>query len=169
VGRILRLTLKSCGILVVLVLLAGCGQVNSPAERQEKKAGVEQAVQEPKEKKRAEDAHMSQAEIDAAKAAAADVEVTHSAGASARSKAQRAGSFARGPATQKERTRIEELNCRLERYAYEQGMSQKEKRAFSRELADYVMHSEHEETDAWDAADALGVPRYGNYCKVGGE
>jgi hypothetical protein len=48
VGQTPGLTLIGCGLLVVSVVLFGCGQASSPVEKHEKRGGVEQvAEQEP--------------------------------------------------------------------------------------------------------------------------
>jgi hypothetical protein len=158
VGRILRFTLIGCStVLVLAVALAGCGQANSPTERQEKKEGAEQAVREPPQKNPTPDTTMSQAEIDAAKEAAADVEVTRNevAAASATALAQASASAA---------IWREEQGCRMERCADLKGMDRQERRAFAREIVDYL--AEHERSDVEDALDAMGVPLY-TYCEVG--
>ena len=63
--------------LASLLVVAGCGQPSSPVERQENKEGVEQATKEKSTPNpEGETTTMSTSEADAAKAAAAEQEIT---------------------------------------------------------------------------------------------
>jgi len=101
-----------------------------------------------------------QASADAAKAAAADAEVTHDAQASAET-----GSVVAGTSGE-EREEQAEGSCRLVNYVADEGMSQQEGAAFSEQVANEMMADIEADPSmtggpAQNAAlDRLDVPRY---------
>jgi hypothetical protein len=157
-------------VVAAFAVLYGCGQTNSPPEKQEKQAGAEQVAREKdenkvatKEKAASGFTKAEQKKADTAKAAAS-ASALESASASAQGE--------NSPA--EERQRVMELECTLDRYAQENYLSVNEQQALTDKalnIKEAHMERYPNDTDYYilDAYYELGVPDYGDYCEVAGE
>ena len=147
-------------VLVALVTFYGCGQ-SSPAPEQGEEAvgGNKPERTEPKNTPKPETTARvapgytasEQASADAAKAAAADAEVTHDQAASASA------------------ARFSEMNqndCRIQQFAIEEGMSEAEYQAWTDEMVEAIARDFEEGGDftVKDWLDQEGVPAYKDPC-----
>jgi hypothetical protein len=156
-------------VVAAFAVLYGCGQANSPPEKQEKQAGAERVAREKDENKEATKEKVASGytkdeheKANTAKAASA------SASESASANAQGENSAA------EDRQRVMELECTLDRYAQKNNLSVNEQQALTdKALNVKEAHMERypNDTDYYilDAFYELGVPDYGDYCEVAGE
>lgn len=147
-------------MLLCAVVISGCSQPATNAPKQPEKEDVEKAVElthppETTDQGGGDASYTAseQANTDAAKAAAADAEVTHDAEASAIAKEQSKET----PATKRE------ASCRIEHYADERGMSEKEAKAFAVLIG---LEASKYHATYHDVLDLRGVPRYEDQCKA---
>jgi hypothetical protein len=140
-------------VLAAFAFLYGCGQVSSPAEREEKQGGVEEATPtEPTEQ--------------ATGKAEGEPSDLFSASASASS------AFFRLP--EEQAAAQAEANCRVATYVSNENMSQQESRDFVHRVADLTAqemmadHSLSAGSALKKVLNDLGVPRYPE-CKMGGD
>jgi len=144
------LVLASCA-----VLLYGCGQANTPVQKQEKKHGAEQAAQKPVTKIRPVTEPV-------AKPMPESTTATTTSPANAPPEAGMSG---------EEQAALAETYCRIVTYASEKDMSQHEVRNFIDQTAEHsVKEMEADPSLSAGAAgnkvlDDLAVPRY-SQCKV---
>jgi hypothetical protein len=140
-------------VLVAFTILYGCGQANTPIQKQEKKHGLEQAAKKP-----ATEVHA----------------VTEPAGSKPPAPPESttpAGSAT--PARSSEQSALAEAYCRTVTYASKKDMSQQELRTFINRTAEQsVKEMENNPSLSAGAAgnkvlDELDIPRYPE-CKVGG-
>ena len=157
----MRITLSL--ILLCVVMLSGCSQPSTNAPQQSEKEDVEKATSPTSKPETTAQGDLApgytaseQASADAAKAraAAAGIEATHDAEASAIAREQ----------AKETRASKREAACRIEEYADERNLTDKEANAFAvligAEAAEY-------KATLSDVLDLRGVPRYENQCKVG--
>jgi hypothetical protein len=141
-------------VLVALTVLYGCGQANTPLQKQEKKHGLEQAAPKPVTKVQAV------TEPSVSKPAPAPEPTTPASNTS--------GGMAG------ERAALAEAYCRIVTFASKKDMSQQEVSAFiDQTTKQSVKEMEDNRSLSAGAAgnkvlDDLDVPRYPE-CKVGGE
>jgi hypothetical protein len=131
-------------MVVTLLLAVGCGQANSPAEKKEKRQGVdakpEATTVKPEEhKKRAE---------------ATKPQPTTTSTASASASASSAGASASASASDARPSAYTEV-CRIDTYARERGMSPDQ---FGEQVADRMIDTN--DMNVTHALDAMGVPNY---------
>ena len=153
-GKIARFVLLSCVVLVPFAVLYGCGQANSPVEKQEKKHGVEQAAPKP----------VTEIRPVTEPVAEPMSEPPHTPASTSSSE----GMPSREQAAQSE------ANCRLANYVSNENMTQQQASALSKRVANRRGKKMQDDPSlsagrAENAAlDDLAVPRYPE-CKVGGE
>jgi hypothetical protein len=147
-------------VLLVLtafaVLLCGCGQENTPVQKQEKKHGVEQAASKP------------------ATEVKAVTEPSVSKPAPAPEPAAPSATAPNARILSGEQAALAEAYCRMVTYASKSGMSQQEVRAFIDQATQRSVKEMEDDPSLSagaagnEALDDLEVPRY-TQCEVGGD